>query len=74
MPDQIDLANDLIDSEVSRALSKMRQHSAVPTIGPDSCVECGDDMPKERQKLGFKFCVPCASESERRKSLFADYE
>lgn len=72
MADEIDLANDLIDSEVARALSKIRQ-SASLEAGPDTCMECGDDMPKERQKLGFKLCVPCASETERRKSLYADY-
>jgi len=72
MADEIDLANDLIDSEVSRALSKLRQYAAQEE-GSKCCIECGDDMPKERQKLGFKLCVPCASESERRRSLFADY-
>lgn len=73
MADEIDLANDLVDSEVSRALAKIRQDAAMQTKGSEFCLECGEDMPKERQKLGFKFCVPCASESERRKSLFADY-
>ena len=29
MADDIDMANDLIDSEVSRALSKLRQNAAV---------------------------------------------
>lgn len=72
MADDIDVANDLIDSEVSRALSKIRQ-SASQSIGTESCIECGDDMPSARQKLGFNLCVSCASESERRKSLFADY-
>lgn len=72
MADEIDLANDLIDSEVARALTKIRQ-SASLAVGSDVCLECGDDMPKERQKLGFNLCVPCASETERRKSLFADY-
>jgi RNA polymerase-binding transcription factor DksA len=71
MPDEVDLANDLIDNEVSRALSKIRQ-GAVQSKGSEFCMECGDDMPKERQKLGFMFCVPCASETERRKSLYAD--
>ncbi|MBX3708713.1 MAG: TraR/DksA family transcriptional regulator [Gammaproteobacteria bacterium] len=73
MVDEIDLANDLIDGEVSRALSKIRQSTAVWTKGSECCIECGDNIPGERQKLGFKLCVPCATESERRKSLFADY-
>jgi hypothetical protein len=73
MADDIDFANDLMDSEVSRALSKLRQQAPVAGMEVKSCIECGDDMPVERQKLGFKLCVPCASETERRKSMFADY-
>ena len=73
MADEIDVANDLIDSEVSRALHKIRQNAGKTAKGADFCFECGDKMPAERQKLGFTFCVPCASESERRKSLYADY-
>jgi RNA polymerase-binding transcription factor DksA len=34
-------------------------------------VECGDDIPLGRMKLGFKLCVPCAEEIERKKHLFA---
>lgn len=72
MPDEVDLANDLIDVEVSRALSKIRQGASGELKGSDFCLECGDTMLKERKKLGFKYCVPCASENERRKSLYAD--
>lgn len=72
MADEIDLANDLISNEVSRALSKIRQNSSLGKEGSEFCVECGENMPTERQKLGFKLCVPCASESERRKSLYAN--
>lgn len=70
MADEIDLANDLIEIEVKRALSK-RQHAAQNAIGTKFCIECGDSMPKERQKMGFKFCVSCAEERERRQALFA---
>lgn len=73
MADEIDIANDIIDNEVSRALNKIRQKNAsLETNGAKSCVECGDSIPKARQKLGFKLCVRCAEEDERRKSLFAD--
>ena len=71
MADDIDLANDLIDNEVSRALSRIRGQTS-DSKGSEHCLECGDDMPKERQALGFKFCVPCAVEAERRKSLYVD--
>lgn len=72
MADEIDLANDLIDSEVSRALSRIRQSASQQAVGTKFCTECGDEMPGARQTLGFKFCVPCAEERERRKSLYAD--
>lgn len=72
MADEIDIANDLIANEVSRALSKLRQTASQDPNGAKNCVECGEAIPEARQKLGFKFCVPCAEESERRKSLFAD--
>lgn len=72
MADEIDLANDLIDIEVSRALGKLRQHTSQGAVGSKICVECGDTIPEGRRKLGFKLCIPCAEESERRKQLFAD--
>jgi len=73
MADDIDVANDLIDSEVSRALSKLRQSAANASEGSKICVECGDAMPVGRTKLGFKFCVPCAEDAERKKSMFIEY-
>ncbi|MBA3661454.1 MAG: TraR/DksA family transcriptional regulator [Gammaproteobacteria bacterium] len=71
MADEIDLANDLIDSEVSRALSKLRQNTQQSAEGSKLCLECGESIPLGRQKLGFVLCVPCAEEDERRKALFA---
>ncbi|OGT36568.1 MAG: hypothetical protein A3F12_03885 [Gammaproteobacteria bacterium RIFCSPHIGHO2_12_FULL_38_14] len=72
MADEIDIANDLIDGEVARALNKIRKDHAQNLKGAKYCEECGDDIPEGRQKLGFSLCVPCAQESERRKSLFID--
>lgn len=73
MADDIDLANDLIDNEVSRALNKIRQNALHHSKGAKFCVECGEKIPEARQKLGFQLCVPCAQEEERKKSLFIDY-
>jgi RNA polymerase-binding transcription factor DksA len=70
MADEADIANDLIANEVLSALSKMRQDTAVK-MGPKECGECGENIPTARRRLGFKLCVECAEESERRKSLFA---
>ncbi len=71
MADEADIANDLIASAVLSTLSKMRQDTAVK-MGPKECVECGEDIPTARRRLGFKLCVACAEESERRNSLFAN--
>jgi len=73
MADDIDMANALVDAEVSRALSRLRQDGGAQTVGSSTCQECGDDIPKARKMMGFKLCVPCAQESERRKQLFANY-
>ena len=74
MADDADMANDYIDNEVSRALGKLRQQNG-PASGAASafCKDCEEKIPDERRKLGFQFCVECAEERERRKSLFADY-
>lgn len=70
MADLVDLANDSIDNEISRALNKIRQNSSNTPEGAKFCVECDDKIPDERRKMGFNLCVPCAEEAERRKSLF----
>lgn len=73
MADDIDRANALIDIELDMALGKMRQNAMNSQEGAEFCSECGDKMLAERRKLGFKLCVPCAQESERKKSLYAEY-
>ena len=73
MADEIDVANSLMEGEIDLALKRIRQSISQDAKGAKLCVECGDNIPDARQKLGFKLCVPCAEETERRKSLFADY-
>ncbi len=73
MADEADLANDLIANEVLSVLAKMRQDTTTGKMGPKECMQCGEKIPTERRRLGFKICVECAEQSERRKSLFADY-
>jgi phage/conjugal plasmid C-4 type zinc finger TraR family protein len=73
MADEIDIANDLMANEVSRALNKIRENGSQDKTGAKICIECGESIPEARRKLGFKLCVPCAEEEERRKALFADY-
>ncbi len=71
MADEADIANDLIANEVLSVLNKMRQDGAIK-LGPKDCMECGESIPMARRRLGFKLCVECAGESERRRALFAD--
>jgi RNA polymerase-binding transcription factor DksA len=70
MADAADCADNFIDIEVSRALGKIRKDLQFK-VGPKDCQECGEDIPDARRQLGFKFCVECAEETERRKALFA---
>ncbi len=72
MADEIDIANDLVANEVSRALNKIRQNNAQVHPGAKECMECGEEIPIKRQQLGYHLCVPCAQEIERRKSLFSE--
>jgi phage/conjugal plasmid C-4 type zinc finger TraR family protein len=72
MADDADIANDYIANEVSRALGKIRQQDG-EKIGAKICKDCGEKIPEARRKLGFQLCVECAEETERRKSMFADY-
>ena len=72
MADEIDYANDLVDNEVSWALKRLRQNASTEAKGAEFCIECGDAIPEGRKNLGFKLCVPCAEQSERKKSLYAD--
>lgn len=71
MADIIDLANDLIDHEVSRALGKIRESSPQDQISIKICEDCGDDIPEPRQALKLKRCKSCAEDFERRKALYA---
>lgn len=69
MADVADVANDLIDNEVSSML-RLRQGAPVK-IGPKTCMECEEDIPQARRELGFSLCLPCAEEAERRNALYA---
>lgn len=71
MADDIDVANDLIARNLSDALTRARQ-SAANTVGSKFCIECDDKMPPERTKHGFRLCVRCAEDAERKKSLYVE--
>lgn len=72
MADEADIANECIMNAISSALDKRPQN--IPTkMGAKECRECGEAIPVARRQLGFQLCVECAEETERRKSLFANY-
>mgnify|MGYP003407589030 CR=1 FL=1 len=70
MPDEIDLANVLIDIQTARLVDEIRARSNNNTMGSPNCEECDEIIPVGRQKLGFKICVPCAEDKERKKNLY----
>lgn len=74
MADPIDLANDLIDKEVSFALkrNKLKQEKQVKVTETEFCQECGDTILEGRRKMGYQLCITCAEDAERRRSQFAD--
>jgi RNA polymerase-binding transcription factor DksA len=71
MVDEADMANDYIDNEVSRALRTRQNAGQKP--GSKICKSCGEAVPEPRRQMGFQLCIECAEETERRKSLFAEY-
>lgn len=73
MADEADIANDYINDAILRSLERMQknQKHAPNLIGSKTCRECGEDIPELRQNLGFKLCIACAEEAERRQSRFA---
>jgi len=70
MADDADLANEHLDSELSRTLAQLRQQSVKKVIAKD-CIECGEEIPEARRDLGFELCVACAEMLERQEALFA---
>jgi RNA polymerase-binding transcription factor DksA len=70
MADDADHASDYIDHMLASVLSG-RQQNMVPRMGASICDECEEKIPDARRKLGFRLCIECAEENERRDSLFA---
>jgi RNA polymerase-binding transcription factor DksA len=73
MADEADIANDYNELLISSALNKRARHEASVQQGPRFCAECEEQIPVARRELGFKLCVCCAEETERRNALFANY-
>lgn len=65
MSDIIDRANDQAQEELNRNLAKAQRFDT-PSLA--ECVECGEDIPERRQRLGgVTRCIDCQSVIERRR-------
>lgn len=65
MSDIIDRANDQAQEELERNLAKAQRFDA-PSLA--ECLDCGEDIPKQRQRLGgVTRCIDCQSVIERRR-------
>lgn len=73
MADEADMAHAYITDIVERALRQQQQRTSSTGVITKECKDCGEEIPMARRQLGFQLCITCAEETERRKSLFADY-
>lgn len=65
MSDIIDRANDQAQEELNRNLAKAQRFD-MPSLA--ECVECGEDIPERRRRLGgVTRCIDCQSVIERRR-------
>ncbi|SDC28859.1 TraR/DksA C4-type zinc finger protein [Acinetobacter boissieri] len=64
MADLADMANDFQESILSQTLN---QRVVFSDESEHECLACGDEIPKQRLKLGgVKYCIECQSEIERK--------
>lgn len=73
MADEADIANAYITNAIEAALGQRQQAPADLNTITKFCKECGEEIAVARRQLGFQLCITCAEETERRKSLFANY-
>lgn len=65
MSDIIDRANDQAQEELNRNLAKAQRFDT-PSLA--ECVECGEDIPERRRRLGgVTRSIDCQSVIERRR-------
>ena len=68
MADQIDIANDMVQRNLDAVLDALAGANAFS----DDCIECGEFIPDERQKItgGTEFCTKCMSIIEAKSRLY----
>lgn len=65
MSDIIDRANDQAQEELNRNLAKAQRFDT-PSLA--ECVECGEDIPERRRRLGgVTRCIDCQRVIEQRR-------
>jgi RNA polymerase-binding transcription factor DksA len=68
MADPVDIANEVVEACLAEAEARARGKSA-PETHPDfdgfHCLDCGDEIPVLRLRLGRIRCVDCQTRLER---------
>lgn len=74
MADEADIANTYITNAIEAALGQRQQKNIETKPSAKFCKECGIEIDERRRKLGnIQLCIECAAETERLKSLYANY-
>lgn len=75
--DPLDQASELTSLYNEQGVAAVQRKLAPEQVqNPDGswphteCVDCGDDIPKERLERGRKLCVSCQDIKERRERAF----
>lgn len=72
--DEGDIASALERGYINQALQRHKEKLA-PETHPDfdgeTCIDCGNDIPEVRLKMGKIRCVPCQEKLERNSRLYA---
>lgn len=68
--DEIDITEERMSADLERRIQAARNN--VPhQEGPELCTECEETIPHVRRRLGYSLCVPCASDKERMRQIYA---
>lgn len=62
MPDAVDIAQDIIEQNLADTLQNAKRFD---TPSHFECIECGNEIPEQRRKLGsVKLCIECQTALE----------
>lgn len=66
MSDEADIANDYMAADLDARIAAARGLSPRPGEGVPVCEECGSDVQPARVAAGYRVCLDCARDRERR--------